>query len=169
MCAFAPNVVVSVVSVALGAPVEVGAQVTVGGRVVGPLKDVSLFTGDLPWPALALLVIPLIACFVGGYSARRTTRIPQQGALVLGVAALAYAFVLADLAVLADARLGAGLVRSRGFALIAPNAVLVFLLALAWAAVLSYIGWWYAHRDFPSRNTGAIAGVSAPESARTEI
>jgi hypothetical protein len=167
MSAFAPNVVVSVVSVALGAPVEVGAQVTVGGRVVGPLKDVSLFTGDLPWPALALLVIPLIACFVGGYSARRTTTIPRQGAGVLGAAALGYAFVLADLAVLADARLGAGLVRSRGFALIAPDSLPVFLLALAWAVVLGYAGWWYANHQFPSRNTGEIAGASAPEKART--
>ena len=118
---FGPNVVVSVIAVSLGAPVEVGAQVTIGGRVVGPLRDVSLFSGDLPWIAGVLVLIPLVSCFVGGYSARRTTTIPKRAAGILGVAALIYSFVLADVAVLADARLGAGLVRSRGFALDRPE------------------------------------------------
>jgi hypothetical protein len=162
MVSFAPNVVISVIAIALGAPVEVGAQVTVDGRVAGPLTDVSLFSDHLPWFAFVLLAIPLIACFVGGYSARRTTRISGQGVGVLGLAALLFAFVLADLAVLADARLGAGLVRSRGFALIAPNPAFVFVLALAWAAVVGFVGWWYAER-FLSRFPGAYGGTSAPE------
>ena len=155
MVAFAPNIVLSVVAISLGAPVEVGAQVTVDGRVAGPLADVSLFSGNLPWFAFLLFVIPLIACFVGGYSARRTTKMSAQGVGVLGLAALLYAFVLADLAVLADARLGAGLVRNRGFALIAPNPALVFLLALAWAAVVGFVGWWYADRFLTSRGTSS--------------
>jgi hypothetical protein len=163
MVSFGPNMVVSVIAVSLGAPVEVGAQVTVGGNVVGPLRDVSLFSGDLSWVSFGLILVPLVACFAGGYSARLTTKIPKQGAGILGIAVLTFSSVLAALAMLADARLGAGLVRSRGFALIAPNAALVFLTALAWAAVVGYVGWWYAESHFPSRNSGAIDGFPAPE------
>jgi len=76
----------------------------------------------------------------------------------LGLAALAYSFVLADLAILADARLGAGLVRSRGFALIAPRSVMVFLLALVWAAAIGFAGWWAAERGFLDRHPADVAG-----------
>jgi hypothetical protein len=163
MVAFAPNVVISVIALSLGAPVEVGAQITVDGRVSGPLADVSLFSGHLPWFAFFLLLIPLIACSVGGYSARRTTEISKQGVGVLGLAALVYAFVLADLSVLADARLGAGLVRNRGFALIAPKPIFVFILALAWVAVVGFVGWWYGERDLPDPvPEGERAAAGAP-------
>ncbi|MGH2754741.1 MAG: cell division protein PerM [Actinomycetota bacterium] len=157
MVAFLPNIVVSVVAIALGAPVDVGAQVTVAGRVVGPLREVSLLSGDLPYVAFALLTVPLAACFVGGYSARRTTSDPERVAAILGAAALIYAFLFADLAILADARVGAGLVRSRGFALIAPRPLMVFLLSLVWATALGYAGWWYAARGSPRTASPEIA------------
>jgi hypothetical protein len=44
------------------------------------------------------------------------------------------------------ARLGAGVVHRRGFAMVAPDAGTAFLLALAWVVVMGFVGWKLAER-----------------------
>lgn len=144
LIAFGLNVVVAIISFSLGASIEIGAQVTIGARVVGPLREFSLFdwgSGNAPWYAFLLLVIPLAACLLGGYSAGRNTSHPDRVVVVLGVAAVVFAVVVAGLAVLAEARLGAGLVRARGFGRVAPDPLGSLVFGVAWAAIVGWLGW----------------------------
>jgi hypothetical protein len=144
MAAFIPNVLVTMAALSMGAPIEAGAQVTRRGESIGALQELSIFQwGDsgAPWFALFLLLIPLSACVLGGFSARRGTERASAMLEILGSAASTFAIVLGSLAVLARARLGAELVRPRGFALVEPDAAAVTFLALLWAAAAGWVGW----------------------------
>ena len=149
LAAFLPNVIVSITSIGLGAPVEIGAQVSSAGRLLGPLTEVSLFewgSGSPPWFAYLLLAIPVAACLAGGYAAHRSARREggETSKLTLPVAftaAAAFALLMFELAALSEARLGAGLIRNRGFGRVAPDAGTVLVLAFCWALLLGLAGW----------------------------
>jgi hypothetical protein len=144
VAAFLPNILSALVAIALGAPVEVGAKVRFGGRELGPVETFSLSEWGVdgaPWLAWLLVLIPLGGCLLGGFAARRNADDSPRLVEVLGAAAITFATPLAVLAALADARLGAGLLRPRGFAHVAPDATMVFVLALLWAAGLGFAGW----------------------------
>ena len=143
LLAFVPNVVVAILSLAVGAPIEVGAQVTFGGRLVGAIHDYSIFGwagGQAPAWVFALPVIPLLACIGGGVWLRGRTGDREEGVggdsrRTVAVAAATFGATLFVLALLGEARLGAALVRNRGVGLVAPNPWLVGVLSFAWAAV----------------------------------
>ena len=144
VAAFAPNLVVAVVSLSLGAPVDVGAGLTVHGKVRGDVERWSaLSDGGL---SVVLLLLPLACCMGAGYWARRNSQRPEKVVQTLAVAALLFASVLAFLGWLGEARLGADLASSRGFGVIAPRAWLVFLLGLVWAGGAGYGGWMLAEK-----------------------
>jgi hypothetical protein len=143
--AFAPNLVVTVVALSLGAPVEVGAGLTVNGRLRGGLEQWSVVTGGID-ASILLLLVPLVACAAGGYWTRRNSERPERVVRTLASAALSFASVIAVLGWLGEARLGVQLASSRGFGVIAPRASVVFLLALLWAAGAGYLGWKMAER-----------------------
>jgi hypothetical protein len=152
LAAFIPNLLVAIAALSMGAPIQAGAQVTVRGGSIGALQEFSVFQwGDsgAAWFALFLLLIPLVSCALGGFSARRSTAASGATFEVLGSAASTFAVVLGSLAVLARARLGAGLVRQRGFALVEPDAVAVTFLALLWAAAAGWVGWKLAGSQRP--------------------
>lgn len=170
LAAFAPNVIISIVSIGLGAPVEIGAQVSSSGRLIGPLAEVSLFEwggGSPPWFAYLLLLIPVGACLAGGFAARSSAR---RGATetsklmmpTIAAAAVTYSFVLFELAALAEARLGAGLIRNRGFGRVAPEAGTVLLLAFFWALALGLAGWKLGESGALSPDGGDGAATSGP-------
>lgn len=143
---FAPNLVVTLVALSLGAPVEVGAGLTVHGEVRGNLDGWSVLA-DGNILALLLLLVPLLACATGGYWARRNTERRERVLRILASAAFVFASVLALLGWLGEARLGAELASSRGFASVAPRGSIVFLLGLLWAAGAGYAGWTLADRN----------------------
>lgn len=144
LIAFAPNVITSAIALGLGAPIEVGAQVSAGGQMVGELRTISLWDwagGATPWYVALLMLVPLLACSLGGFAARRHTRAERKVLEVLVVAAATYGIVLFELAALSEARLGAGLVTQTGFARLAPDPTLVLLLASLWALGAGFLGW----------------------------
>lgn len=143
--AFAPNLVVGVTALGLGAPVEIGAGLTVGGRVRETIREVSIFDGSAD-PMLMLMLVPLLSCAAGGYWARKKASGSGRPAAVLAVAALVFAGVLTLLAAFGDVRLGAQLTPERGFGVVAPRSGFVFLLGLLWAAGAGYAGWVVAER-----------------------
>jgi hypothetical protein len=148
LAAFAPNVLVAILSLSVGAPIEVGAQVTFGGRLVGAIEDYSIFGwGGDPAPVwvFLLLVIPLLACMGGGFWLRgRGERTERERSVAAAAATFGVALFL--LALLGEARLGAALVRNRGVGLVAPNPWLVGILSFAWAAIAGLAGWHLAER-----------------------
>jgi hypothetical protein len=144
LVAFAPNVLVAILSLSVGAPIEVGAQVTFGGRLVGAIEDYSIFGwGNDPAPAwvFLLLVIPILACTIGGVWLHGRVTERTEWARSIAVAAVTFAAALFILAHLGEARLGAALVRNRGVGLVAPNPWLVGVLSFAWAAAGGLAGW----------------------------
>lgn len=144
LLAFGPNVLVAIAAVAHGAPIEVGAQITAAGRQIGSVEQLSLFEwggGSPPWFAFLLLAIPVMAGLLGGFYARRAAHRTDPEMHVLGAAACTYGIVIGLLASLAEARLGAGMIRERGFGMISPDAGMTLLLAVAWALVGGYAGW----------------------------
>lgn len=140
VAAFAPNLVVTVVSLSLGAPVDVGAGLTVHGRVRGDVEQWSVLS-DGAGLSVLLLLLPFTCCAGAGYWARRNSARPDRVVNTLAIAALIFASVLALLGWLGEARLGAELASSRGFGVIAPRAWVVFLLAALWAGGAGYAGW----------------------------
>lgn len=142
--AFAPNIVAATTAIGLGASVDVGAQITAGGEAVGTIDRLGLWgwgADPAPWYVFLLILVPLLGCLLGGFAARRATASPPAAVKILALAALVYAVGLFELAALAEARVGAGLVRQRGFALIAPHEWLTFFFAYLWAAGAGYAGW----------------------------
>lgn len=148
VAAFAPNLVVTVLALSLGAPVDVGAGLTIHGKLRGDLEQWSVVSGGLD-ASLLLLLVPLIACAAGGYWARRNSTHPERVLRIVAVAAGSFASVVALLGWLGEARLGVELAGSRGFGVIAPRGGIVFLLALVWAAAAGYLGWKIAGRKHP--------------------
>lgn len=144
LAAFGINVVVSLVSFSLGAPIEVGAQVTIAGRLVGSLREFSLLDWDRGGPpvyAFFVIVIPFVSCLVGGFYARRNTTEPTRAVAIMAGTAFAFALTLSLLAWMSDARLGAGLVRERGFGRVAPDETVVLVLGAVWAGAAGALGW----------------------------
>ena len=143
LLAFGPNVIVTLTALGMGAPVYVGARVTVAGAGVGQIDRIWLF-GDAPGYVGFLILIPAIACSLAGFWARRTSKRADLP-VVIGVFAATFGIVLAALAWLGEARLGASLL-GRGLARLDVNAPATLLLGFAWAAVAGAAGWFLADR-----------------------
>ena len=143
LLAFAPNVFVTLTSLGMGAPVYIGARVTVAGSAVGDVDRVWLF-GEAPGYAGFLILIPLLACSLAGFWARRSSERKDMVA-VLGTFAVSFALSMALLAWLGEARLGGSLL-GKGLARLDVNAPATFLAALVWAAVAGLGGWFLADR-----------------------
>ena len=143
LLAFGPNVIVTLTALGMGAPVYVGARVTVAGAGVGQIDRIWLF-GDAAGYVGFLILIPAIACSLAGFWARRTSKRADLP-VVIGVFAATFGIVLAALAWLGEARLGASLL-GRGLARLDVNAPATLLLGFAWAAVAGAAGWFLADR-----------------------
>ena len=143
LIAFAPNVIVSLTALGMGAPVYIGARVTVAGAGVGQIDRVWLF-GDAPGYVFLLVLIPLVACSLAGFWARRASD-SEEVVPVIGMFAGIFAVTLGLLAWLGEARLGAALL-GRGLARLDVNALATMLFAFAWAAIAGLGGWVLADR-----------------------
>jgi hypothetical protein len=136
LIAFLPNVLGAVFSLAVGATLTIGAQVDVGGKVVGPLRQHSLFEWGRGGTDLLvlLLLLPLCISIAGGIWAARREGQPSTLAGTIVVASATLGLAVGILAAFADARLGAGLVEERGVGLVAIDALQAGLLTFLWSA-----------------------------------
>lgn len=169
IAAFLPNIVVSIVAVALGAPIEIGARITVGATAMGPLKRFSLLDwpgNGPPWYVYVVVLIAIAATVFLGYATRRAAGVKPRPVESLAVAVGLFAVVLGALALLAEARLGAGLVTARGFGRVAPDAWFTFLFAALWAVAGGAAGWRLAESSITPGI--AVPGEQAPEPVAEE-
>ena len=143
LLAFAPNIIVSLTALGMGAPVYVGARVTVAGADVGRIDRVWLF-GDAPGYLALLILIPLVACSLAGFWARRVSE-PRDLFRVIGTFAGLFALSFAVLAWLGEARLGAALL-GRGLARLDVNALATLFFGFVWAAGAGTAGWFLADK-----------------------
>ena len=144
LAAFAPNLVVMVIAVALGAPVDVGAGLTLAGKVRQNVRELSVTDdGGALW---LLLLVPAAACLATGYWARKNASDAKSMLPVIATAAAVFAISLGALAWLGEARLGAKLASARGFGMVAARAWLVLVLGVVWGLVGGCAGWLVAER-----------------------
>lgn len=143
LAAFLPNIIVAIVSMSVGAPVDVGAKIDIGGKLLGPLREYSLVAwgrGDPPGPVWILILIPLLACILGGLFARRRATDARTMVPVLLIASAVFAIVLTLLGAMGPVRM-AGILKGSGYAFIAPDAVLVFTFSFLVSGLLGALGW----------------------------
>jgi zinc-ribbon domain len=152
LLAFAPNIVAGVVGFGLGAPVMFGGDFGFGG---GGEFSLLGWGADAPAPYLYLaLLIPAVSCLFGGYVARRRARPGADVNATIGVAAIVYALALTVIVSLGNLDLGRSVTGATEFEL-GPDPAGVFVLGLAWAAAVGYIGWKLGESsaDEPARPT----------------
>ena len=146
--AFLPNIVIAIVSMAFGAPVTVGARVSLAGNVGEAVREYSIWGWggeDAPAGLLLLLLIPVIAGVVGGVVARRLDPDRFHLAETVGLLSAIVATTLTLGAWIGRARL-AGVVRNDGYGFVAVDAVLLFVLSFLATGIAGAIGWFLAER-----------------------
>jgi hypothetical protein len=145
-----PNVLSLIAAVSLGAPLSgfagtLGASENIsiigfGGRTSGTI-------------VLLLLLIPLVSCTLGGFSAYRQSIDRSKMTEVLVTAAGVYAGSLATLALLNGFSFASG-VEGVDIGVVSTNFLLVAVLGIAWAALFGFAGWKLGEMQDPeaSRN-----------------
>lgn len=146
---FAPNILVAAIALGMGSIISIGAQITQRGTTMGETESLSILSwgpGGAPWWAFALVLIPLVATVLTGYLLRSTLprradfiRAARRASGVVGLLLFAWA-------ALAEARLGAGILGTKGVARLAPDPFLTGLLGAAWTFAGGIMGWWVAER-----------------------
>jgi hypothetical protein len=137
---FAPNLSAGAIAFSLGAPNLLVAR----SFGVGLEREVSLLgwgDADPAWYLYAALLIPLTACLLGGYVARRRAEQPGKPFEVLGVAAATFAIVLAMVVYIGTLNYSAGALGEGSLLVLRPSAGAVLLLALVWAGAAGFAGW----------------------------
>jgi hypothetical protein len=132
-----PNVLSLIAAVSLGAPLsgftgalEASENISIigfGGRTSGTI-------------ALLLLLIPLVSCTLGGFSAYRQSVDRSKVTDILVTAACVYGGILAVLALLNGFTFGGG-VEGVDIGAVSTNFLLVAVLGLGWAALFGFAGW----------------------------
>jgi hypothetical protein len=155
-----PNVLSLIAAVSLGAPLSgfagalgVSENVSIigfGGRTSGTI-------------VLLLLLIPLVSCTLGGFSAYRQSIDRSKMTDVLVTAAVVYAGCLALLALLNGFSFASG-VEGVNIGVVSTNFLLVAVLGLAWAALFGFAGWKLGEMQDPetSRNGAPQAETPPP-------
>ena len=151
-----PNVLSLIAAVSLGAPLSLvtdalGARESVsiigfGGRTSGSL-------------VLLFLLIPLLSCLLGGFSAYRQSVDRSKVVEVLVAAACVYAGALSVLALLNGFSFGGG-VEGVDLGIVRTNFVLVGLLGLVWAGGFGFAGWKLAEMQDPDAAASSNGDVS---------
>lgn len=141
--ALLPNAIVSVAAIAFGAGVEVGARLTLAGEVTGPLREYSLWGwggGSPPAPTYLLPVIPLVSCLAAGVVARRRVADGSKMLPVLLVASAVVGVAFTLVGWIAKMRL-AGIGRGVGYAVVAPDVIVMFFSSFFLTGLLGVAGW----------------------------
>jgi hypothetical protein len=136
----APNIAVGITGFAVGAPVEF-VHVTFGSKFPGEVSLLGI-AGDTPdWFYYPLLVIPIVACVLGGYGARRRADEPENATDVVTFAAVAFASALAGLVFVGTADIERALIGRENLLALSPDPWWVLPLAFVWAGLLGWVGW----------------------------
>lgn len=143
LIAFLPNIVVAILSLSVGAPLQVGAKVNLGGKLVGPMREYSFASwgpGDPEPYLLLLLLIPIVVCSAAGFWARRRISDGSMMVPVLLMASAVFAVALTLLAWIGELRL-AGVAKGSGYAAVAPDVVFLLLFSFLASGILAFAGW----------------------------
>jgi hypothetical protein len=156
-----PNVLSLIAAVSLGAPLSGFTD------VIGDSENISIIgfggrtSGTL---VLLLLLIPLVSCTLGGFSAYRQSIDRSKTTDVLVTGACVYAGTLAVLALLNGFSFASG-VEGVNIGVVATNFLLVALLGLVWAAIFGFAGWKLGEMQDPD----TLGGSTPREETRPPV
>jgi len=145
-----PNVLSVLASVALGAPLASGLS---GGE---SLSIIGLGGTSPGAPSLLLLLVPLLSCLLGGFSAYRHSIDRARALGMLSTAALTYAGALALLSLVNHVTFDSGFALVDRAGNVSTNFFAVLMLGLIWAGAAGAAGWKLAELQEP--NTPASRG-----------
>lgn len=139
-----PNVLSVLAAVALGAPLASGLS---GGESLSIIGVGGTSPGA---PSLLLLLIPLLSCLLGGFSAYRHSIDRARALGVLSTAALTYAGVLATLSLVNHVSFDSGFALVDRAGNVSTSFFAVLLLGLIWAGAAGAAGWKLAEMQEPN-------------------
>ena len=146
MVAFLPNLAAAIVSLGVGAPIEV-----VGKLAADEGRSFSLADwggGPTPLYAAAAIFVPLLAGLVMGRRMSATDAL-ESPLRSLASNAVVFALLAGTGALLSGARIGIDVGAGDQIVGVAPSAPQTLLLALLWAAATTALGWASARRTNP--------------------
>ncbi|MGH2825863.1 MAG: zinc ribbon domain-containing protein [Actinomycetota bacterium] len=143
-----PNVLSLVASVSLGAPLTARFGAPIGPAFgeqgflgIDSLSIIGMGGRTSGALAFLLLLIPLLSCLLGGFSAYRHSLDRTKWLEVLGAAAVVYAGVLALLSLLNGVNFEGGAALFGLTGRVAVNFFAVLFLGLLWGALAGFAGW----------------------------
>ncbi|MGH2774228.1 MAG: zinc ribbon domain-containing protein [Actinomycetota bacterium] len=139
-----PNVLSLIAAVSLGAPLSGVADTLGASESISIVGFGGRTSGGL---VLLLLLIPLLSCLLGGFSAYRQSLDRTKMIEVLVATACVYAGTLAVLALLNGFSFRG--VEGVSIGVVNTNFLLVALLGLVWAALFGFAGWKLAEMQDP--------------------
>lgn len=148
LAAFFPNIIVAIVSLSVGGPLDVGAKVNLGGELVGPLREYSLATwgrGDPPGVVWLLMLVPLLACALAGFVASRRATDQKSMVPVLLIGSAVFAVTITLVGAIGRLRM-AGVVKGSGYGVIEPRVAMVLMFAFLISGIVGFLGWNLAQR-----------------------
>jgi len=146
-----PNVLSLIAAVSLGAPLSGFTDVLGENANISIIGFGGRTSGTL---VLLLLLIPLVSCTLGGFSAYRESIDRSKMVDVLVTAACVYAGGLAVLALLNGFSFASG-VEGVNIGVVSTNFLLVALLGLMWAAIFGFAGWKLGEMQDPDTPRGS--------------
>jgi zinc-ribbon domain len=157
-----PNVLSLIVAISLGAPISILTETLGGSEQISIIGFGGRTSGGL---VLLLLLIPLLSCLLGGFSAYRQAVDRSKIFEVLAATASVYAGVLALLALLNGFSFQGG-VEGLEVGIASTNFLLVALMALVWSGVLGFAGWKLAEMQDPDSVRPSPTADEHPPSTR---
>jgi hypothetical protein len=156
-----PNVLSLIAAISLGAPLSMLTETLGGSEQISIIGFGGRTSGGL---VLLLLLIPLLSCLLGGFSAYRQSVDRTKMAEVLATTAGVYAGVLAMLALLNGFSFQGG-VEGLEVGIASTNFLLVALMALVWSGVFGFAGWKLAEMQDPDSPRPSEAASEHPPSS----
>ena len=159
-----PNVLSLIAAVSLGAPLSLVTDALGRSESVSIIGFGGRTSGSL---VLLFLLIPLLSCLLGGFSAYRQSLDRSKLVEVLVAAAGVYAGALAVLALLNGFSFEGG-VEGVDVGIVRTNFLLVALLGLVWAGLFGFAGWKLAEMQDPEAapsSSGEVSDRQQPSNA----
>lgn len=165
--AIAPNAAVALGALSVGSSVEVGASFTSAEAHLERSASYSLFDwagGPTPLVAWTLILVPILAGFVPGWTAGRSAdSAARAGGRVWG-SAVVCGLAVGALCLISSARLASGALPQEGFGEISPAAGSTALLAVLWLGVFGSLGVGAARLYSHWRSSGTASSSGGSES-----
>ena len=140
---FAPNIVAGTVAFSAGAPVVFIAR----SFGVGVHSSVTLLGGSDPsWYLFPFLVVPVCACFFGGYMARKRNVDPARSVEVTAIGASGFAIAVGVMSYLGGIGLGRVFLGAGSLLVLRANSFAALLLSFLWGIAGGVAGWKLAER-----------------------